>query len=275
MEPSSLSKLIDALEHGTKIHISVIFYHNYGNRFTRRTRSQMVHDSPVCRAAKATQNGLAECIRCRRVTEKMVCQHRKSIDGFCVKGVYEYCRPIIYEDQLVGIIFIGNILTPDPRQRRRLLKHIDPSLLASMEQNYTREDCIRTADALQSYITFLFEKHGNDDGKYDPWAENMKSYIREHMYYDVSLTELAEVFNYNEKYLGHRFKTRTGYSVKRYSNMVRVKQAKQMLTETKLSISNIAQQLGFSNVTYFDRVFREFTGACPRAFRMAAEKGQP
>ena len=272
MEHSSLSELIRALEQGTKIHISIAFYGNFGNRYTHRTYSQTIHDSPVCLEAKMDQDGLADCYRCRSLTERLLRQRKKAFFGYCTKGVFEYCRPIMYDDHMVGVIFIGNILTTDPRQRQKLVKFVDAKHLDSMEQNYSEEDCVRAADVLESYITFLLDKYGNENHNYDPLLENIKSYIREHMAYNVSLTELAEVFNYNEKYLGQLFKSRCGYSIKGYCNYIRIKQAKRLLIDTKISVSRIAQQLGYSNVTYFDRVFRYYTGVSPQLYRTARKK---
>ncbi len=267
MEYIGLNHLIDALEQGTKIHINVEFFNNYGNRLTHRTHGQMVHNSPACLAAKSVPQGLVQCYRCKRVVIKKARHYRRSFSGFCARGIYEYCRPIIFEDQFVGVIFIGNILTDDPEQRRRLERFADPSILESMERNYTQKDCERTADIIQNYITFLFEKYGNDNTNYDPLLENIKSYIRENMAYDVSLSELANIFNYNEKYLGQLFKARAGCTVKEYCNIIRVERAKHLLAQSKQSIANIAQQLGYSNVTYFDRVFRKITGVSPREYR--------
>lgn len=272
MEQSSLSELVCALEHGTKIHICIAFYGNCGNRYTHRAYSQMIHNSPVCMEAKTTQDGLTDCYRCRRVTERLLRQRQKSFSGYCAKGVFEYCKPIMYDDHMVGVIFIGNILTADPEQRQRLLKFVDLGFWDSMEQNYTEEDCARTAEILHSYITFLLDKYGNENRNYDPLLENIKNYIREHMAYNVSLTELAEVFNYNEKYLGQLFKARCGYTIKGYCNYIRIKRAKNLLIDTKISVSKISQQLGYSNVTYFDRVFRHFTGVSPQVYRTSGKQ---
>lgn len=272
MEHSSLSELIAALEKGTNIHICIAFYGSYGNRFTHRTYDQMIHNAPVCLEAKTTQAGLAGCYRCRMVTEKLIYQRKGCVEGFCQKGVYEYCRPIIFEEKIIGVIFIGNILTNDPQQRERLFKHVHPELLNTMQTDYTREDCRRSADILHSYITFLLEKYGNENHNYDPLIQNIKSYIRERMAYNVSLRELAEVFNYNEKYLGQLFKSRCGYSIRGYCNYIRIKQAKRMLADTKTSISKIAQQLGFNNVTYFDRIFRSYTGVSPHIYRSSGKE---
>lgn len=272
MEHSSISELIAALEKGTKIHICIALYGNFGNRFTHRTYSQKIHDSPVCLEVKTSPSGLADCYRCRRLVEKKLRLRCCPIDGYCTKGVYEYCQPIIYNEQMVGVIFIGNILTPDLKQREKLIQFVKPELWDSMEQNYSREDCVRTAEILHSYIVFLLDEYGNESNNYDPLLENIKSYIREHMSYNISLTELSEIFNYNEKYLGQLFKARSGYTIKGYCNYIRVKKAKSLLIDTKLSMAKIAQQLGYSNVTYFDRVFRNYTGVSPFIYRTAGTK---
>lgn len=267
MEKIGLNHLIDALEQGTKIHINVEFFNNYGNQLTNRTHGQMVHNSPACMFVKKTPRGLAECYRCKRIVVRMARHYKRSFYGCCPNGIIEYCRPIIFEDQFVGMIFIGNILTDDPKQKERLMQNVDSELLETMEQNYSIEDCVRTADIVERYITFLFERYGNDNINYDPLLENIKSYIRENMAYDISLSELANIFNYNEKYLGQLFKARAGCTVKEYCNIIRVDRAKHLLAQTKQSIANIAQQLGYSNVTYFDRVFHRITGVSPREYR--------
>ena len=68
------------------------------------------------------------------------------------------------------------------------------------------------------------------------------------------------------------FKARTGQSVKAYCNATRVSQAKKLLTDTKLSIAAIAEQLGFSSIAYFDRVFFKITGLSPQQYREALSK---
>jgi len=107
----SLSSLITALERGTKLHVAVAFLKNYGNTMTHCTHSQAVHDQPVCIATKTTREGLAACYRCRMTVQHAVIHRKKPMAGYCTKGVYEYCHPVIWEDRVVAVIFVGNVLT--------------------------------------------------------------------------------------------------------------------------------------------------------------------
>ena len=54
-----------------------------------------------------------------------VVRHRKPMAGFCTNGVYEYCRPVVHNDQVICVIFIGNILTDSEEQRRKLTARMD------------------------------------------------------------------------------------------------------------------------------------------------------
>lgn len=272
MEHSTLSSLIHALERGTKAHISIAFLENCGNRKTFCPHSQTTHERPICMRVKGSPDGLSACYRCRMTVQKAVIRHRKSMGGICTHGVYEYCRPVVYEDRVIAVIYVGNILTKDPRQLQRLSWLQGSALMDTLEKNMTPEDCIQVADILESYITFLFERYGIEDKTYDPLIENIKSYIRENLAYNFSMAELASVFNYTEKYLGRMFKTRTGQTVKAYCNSTRVARAKKLLAGSKLSISAITEQLGFSSVAYFDRVFVRTTGLSPHQYREAVNR---
>ena len=272
MEHIALTEMIDLLERGTKVHITVAFLDNCGNRKTRCTHSQSVHDRPVCLAVKQTHRGLASCYRCRNTVQKAVIRRQKPMAGLCTNGVYEYCKPVIYDGRVICVIFVGNILTDDPRQRNTLTATVGNALLDTMEQDLTPGDCARLADALESYIHFLFDHYGIESKTFDPLIENIKGFVRENMAYDFSMAELSAAFNYTPKYLGRVFKLRTGQTVQSFCNQLRVSRAKYMLSETDLEIERIALQTGFNSIQYFDCVFRRITGLSPQKYRSGTKK---
>lgn len=268
MEHISLPGLIKSLEYGTRLHISVVFRNRYGNKKTRLPFAHAIHQCPVCDAAKKV-SGLEACFRCRNIVLRMASQRKKSFGGFCVKGVYEYCRPVIRDGEVLAVIFVGNILTDSDEQRRRLRKHIKKvSLLKTMQQDFSEADCARTADVVESYILFLLDRYGDTPKESaNALIGNIKSYIEENLLYDFSMTDLSAVFNYNEKYLGRLFKTKTGFTIKEYCNNAKVEKAKKLLKNSRTHISDIATQSGFNNVTYFNRMFRTIVGISPQEYR--------
>lgn len=268
MEHATLSDLIEMLENGTKLHICVAFLSDSGNRKTRCDHYRCVHNQPVCMAVKRKdQEGLSSCYRCRNTVIRAMLRYRKSMAGLCANGVYEYCRPVVYDGRVTGIVFVGNIFTGEPAQREKLLKTTDPELWDTMESNISPAQCAKIADVLESYIHFLFDHYGNESSTFDPLVENIKSFVRENMDYDFSIEEMAAAFNYTPKYLGRIFKLRTGSSIKEYCNRVRVNRAKALLSGTDIGIESVAAQAGFNSVNYFDRVFRKFTGLAPQNYR--------
>ena len=269
MRQDSLSDLISGLEQGTNLHISVSFFGDYGNQMTRCAKSQCIHSSPVCAEAKKTPEDFAQCFRCRNIVRKLAQRRRRSFGGLCVNGVYEYCRPIVYRNAVVGLISIGNILTEDPEQRVMLQNHFDDPLLQTMEHNFTLDMCQRTADLLERYTLSLLEAYGLRQQKhnFNPLIDNICSYIEENLLYDLSLKDLAAAFNYDDKYLGRMFKSKTGCSVREFCNKLKIERAKNLLRNSKLTVCDIAFQCGYNNAAYFNRVFKAQVGTAPLKYR--------
>lgn len=269
MDFSSLENLIDAIERGTKLHICVAFLNHFGNRKTRCRENQTIHNRPICLAIKKQVGGMAACYRCRMGVQKAIIRKKRSMAGLCTSGVYEYCRPVVWGGKVICALFIGNILTQDARQREMLESKVGKELLVTMEQNFSKEDCKKIADLLESYILFLFERYGNEDRSFDPLIENIKSHIRENIALDLSLEELAAAFHYSPKYLGRLFKARTGQTVREYCNIAKIRYAESLLSQTNLSIEAIASMAGFESINYFDRIFRKTLGKTPTEYRNA------
>jgi len=65
-----------------------------------------------------------------------------------------------------------------------------------------------------------------------------------------------------------KFKEFTGFSPNQYILELRLKRAKNLLLITKLNISEISYQIGFSNIYYFSKMFKKKYGSSPKAFRV-------
>lgn len=94
------------------------------------------------------------------------------------------------------------------------------------------------------------------------------SWISEHLQEDISLSRLAEEFHFNSSYLSQMFKNELGVNYHTYLNQVRINRAKYYLRETDMSISTIADMVGFQNYRVFTKVFKNMTGELPSRYRM-------
>lgn len=93
------------------------------------------------------------------------------------------------------------------------------------------------------------------------------SFILAQSHRNVELQEVADVAIMTKEAFCRFFKERTGKTFTEYLNQIRIQQACKLLLETDLSISQIAFQVGFQNLSYFNRTFRKLGGSTPKAYR--------
>lgn len=95
-------------------------------------------------------------------------------------------------------------------------------------------------------------------------------FINTHFAEPVRLEELAERFEISPAYLSRMFKEITGFSLVEYVNLVRVQEAQRLLTQTRMKVIMIAEQVGFGSLVQFGRVFRQITKTTPLRYRQSA-----
>ena len=100
----------------------------------------------------------------------------------------------------------------------------------------------------------------------------VRRYIDLHFKEALSLDQLAEDAHMSKYYLSHAFKREYGTSPINYMIGKRIEESKYLLAETDLSLSRIAQLLGFSSLSYFSQVFRRIQGISPMEYRQSTKK---
>ncbi len=95
----------------------------------------------------------------------------------------------------------------------------------------------------------------------------VKWYLDAHFKENITLDTLAQVARVNKYHMAHLFKEEYGISPIRYLNNKRIEESKQLLRSTDLSLSFIAQNLGFSSASYFSQSFRRHEGISPIVYR--------
>lgn len=97
----------------------------------------------------------------------------------------------------------------------------------------------------------------------------VRRYIDLHFKEALTLEQLADEGHMNKFYLSHAFKKEYGISPINYMISKRIEESKYLLAETDLSMSQIAQLLGFSSLSYFSQVFRRTQGVSPKEYRQS------
>ena len=97
--------------------------------------------------------------------------------------------------------------------------------------------------------------------------QKVTEYIIANYNEDITLSNTAKIFNMSESSLSKKFKTFTGYRFKEYVIDVRTHAAADMLLNTSLSMTEIADKCGFSDSNTFGDTFKRIFGCCPSAYR--------
>jgi AraC-like DNA-binding protein len=103
-------------------------------------------------------------------------------------------------------------------------------------------------------------------------VKQASAYIQQNFTRSFSLDELSETIGVSKSYLSRIFKMEMGISLWDYLNRFRNQKAKELLLITDDRITEIAAEVGYEDVGYFSRVFREITGCSPRVYRQQARK---
>ena len=100
--------------------------------------------------------------------------------------------------------------------------------------------------------------------------KNVIGYIEENYAAHITLDDLARAAGMNRKYFCVFFKEMTHRTPVEYLNHYRVEMAGELLLSSGQTVAEIAVECGFSDMSYFSRMFRRYMGVTPRNYR----KGQ-
>ena len=93
------------------------------------------------------------------------------------------------------------------------------------------------------------------------------SFVEKNCTKEISLEEIAKTLDMNREYFCRLFKKTVGITFVDYTNLVRIIKAKELLISSQKSIQEISDNLGFSSVSYFTRVFKNITNQTPSTYR--------
>jgi len=94
-------------------------------------------------------------------------------------------------------------------------------------------------------------------------VDKMKKYIAEHYRYSITKKHLGSCIERSPNYAAAIFSKVTGQPISAYVHSVRIKTAVYLLQESLLTVSEIAEYLGYRDVSYFQRIFKRIVGHPP------------
>lgn len=120
------------------------------------------------------------------------------------------------------------------------------------------------------YKNDLITTHENKNISTLKNTEKIKSvlnYIHDHYFEAISIKTLANICNYSEYHFMRFFKKHMGLTSIQYINNYRLEKATYLLTSTNNSIMDISLEVGFDNLSYFNKLFKKKYNITPKEFR--------
>lgn len=97
------------------------------------------------------------------------------------------------------------------------------------------------------------------------------SYIEAHFKEKIYIEELSAMINVSPDYFTKMFKESIGKTPIDYINGMRVNAAMELLCNTEMSMTEIADTIGFCNPNYFHKIFKQYMETSPLAYRKSTK----
>ncbi len=155
-----------------------------------------------------------------------------------------------------------------PGQVRSWARRFDR--LIEQSQRGDRWSRLRGINLLEGMLIDLAEQR--DSSLHDPpaWLNRVLERLRETQEPDYRMIAADQSMSLSA--LQRRFRSATGLSLHAYRLQHRIATARRLLGETDFSIKQIAQELGYRDVFYFTRQFKQHVGVAPGRFRQSRER---
>lgn len=136
-----------------------------------------------------------------------------------------------------------------------------------------RYPAVRLVHILYELFLLIVEKRlkmvpEGEEEKYVSYVRSTCLYMEENMKdEELSIVQAAERVFLNPVYLGRVFKSVKGMSFRQYLLQIRMEKAKQLLAGTAMTVTEICQEVGIPNASYFAKLFKQYTGQLPSEYK--------
>jgi len=187
----------------------------------------------------------------------------------------EYLTPFLLQDSQFPHIVPAKNGTPE--QVFLLIERIRAELPASS---------VRARLSVKTYLKMILILLVNQYSSYAGTVETFQrqqcalerlrplfDHLEKHYDEPMQVQEAARICGMSESHFMSFFKRVTGRSFMAYLNHCRIERAQTLLASTDKSVSDISQEMGFCDQSYFGTVFRRLVGMTPAAYRRQMQTG--
>lgn len=146
-------------------------------------------------------------------------------------------------------LFVKTSEGDEPYQRELLVSYLEQILIRLMYFDYIDDLPVKTSPMQQKFENELLNE--------------VLIHINDNIYSVITIENLCNEFNISRSSLQQLFKTNLNMAPKQYISDLKLNRSKQLIKESKYTISEISNILGFASIHYFSRKFKQQFGITP------------
>jgi AraC family transcriptional activator of pobA len=176
---------------------------------------------------------------------------------------------------LKGDKYLPNLILTTDKRYAETKQWILNTIAEFEQQSIAYEISIKSY--LQLILVHLTRHHSSQETvspKYIRQTERLKplfTYLEAAFTHKISVEKAAGLVNLSPHHFCKSFKKATGRTFVEYLHLIRINEAERLLKKTDLSITLIAEQVGFCNINYFDKVYKKIKKYPPSSARKKQE----
>ncbi|OKP89801.1 AraC family transcriptional regulator [Paenibacillus sp. P32E] len=176
----------------------------------------------------------------------------------------QYIRPLLAGELLLPGFYL--IHEPVTKSIRECMERM---ILSYQNKTFGYELCIK-GDLFSSlglaYPLAQFTSPNSRAAHGETGIQPVLIHLSNHFHEPLTVEEAARICCVTPNYFCHLFKKTTGKTLIEYVNMLRIHEACRLLQLNRYSIQEVAYKVGFSNLTYFGRMFKRITAMTPSVY---------
>ncbi len=172
-------------------------------------------------------------------------------------------KPEYRKDYTVRFLLFAIQITQTIKGTKEI-EYLGHSMLEKIMQCDTKD---RLQYEYEKIMNQLLREENESESADNGLILNVIEYIRLNYAKDISLSGVAEVVGITPEYLSKLFAKEMGTNFSTFLRNFRIRTAKNLLTDDKYKIYEVAEAVGFNDTKYFNKVFKSVVGISPSAFR--------
>lgn len=180
-----------------------------------------------------------------RGAEALCASHVNHVQQITLENNSRIAQRLQLFDEIVQTLSMGNAF-PNLRYACAVFQHFMASLI---------------------YVAQYRHSLKKDAQEYDDPVSDCIHYMKEHIERRLTIKELADYVGYSPSRLTALFNEQTHLAPMLYFNQIKIQHACHWLDNSDMKIMQISLRLGFEDMYYFSRLFKQIMGMSPRAYR--------